>query len=267
MPFGRAAVLTMAALIVGLLLAGCKPNAQEPGPTATPTQGEAPAGDNPLTMFLVEQTDKRDMILGEMYMLLDAYRPTDGVGDDSFLAKSALTPFSEVDALLADVMMRSFYLRPQDGGYAYEAQGIEASLINDGQGYAYAARADVDEGAYQRQQAQMDAAGSRVDVWVFDKAAEGGEVETLHMRWLREGEAVVVQCRYTQDGGASYDVLRYQVDGATLAFALYAEADGAADEFALSAKGWLAEGYVTRGAYTGEGLEIENGANIIRIAR
>jgi hypothetical protein len=63
--------------------------------------------------------DTKDTLLGKMYERLDTYKPKSGEPDYSGLAQTALAPFTNADALMADVFSVSFSMQKQaDGSYA-----------------------------------------------------------------------------------------------------------------------------------------------------
>ncbi len=251
------------AVVFGLFtFAGCKDVAETETQTPQPTQTmQVGTGNNPFTVLVVEQTDQKDSLLGEMGFLLDSYQPKENETDYTGLAVTVLTPFSEVDGLLSDVLVLSFCLQTQqDGRYSYNHNGQEAALIKDGQSYEYSGMVtnESDAQSHQRQSAHFAADGSRMTLEIYDKANNRGEIRTLFMQWVREDDVVRVQCHFTINGGESYDILRYQVEDDALIFAIYEQVESAPDLFALSSEELFEQGYVTYGIYANGTATIQN---------
>lgn len=264
------------ALAIGLLLvmsglAGCKPNTVKgettPKPTATQ---QAPTGKNPLTPMLVEQTDQKDMLVGEMAEMLDTYRPKSGEPDYTQLARTAAVPFFDVGGLLSDVLVLSFSLRDDgDGSYSYAKELEQATLEKSGDNWLYSGKAFErgKDDTYQRQSALFSSDGARMALQVFEKTANHSEVITLNLQWVREGTGTIVQCMYTKDNGDSYTILRYRVDRAALTYAVYENAGQAPDLFTMLPDEVFAQGYVTYGTFANGTVVIQNQKHTLTVTK
>jgi hypothetical protein len=267
----RITVLAIGCLLVMSGLTGCKPNTAKgettPKPTATQ---QAPTGKNPLTPMLVEQTDQKDLLVGEMAEMLDTYRPKSGEPDYTQLARTAAVPFFDVGSLLSDVLVLSFSLKDDgDGSYSYAKELEQASVKKSGDSWLYSGKsfAAGKEDTYQRQSALFSPDGTRMAVQVYEKTANHSEVVTLNMQWLREGTGTLVQCVYTKDDGDSYTILRYRVDRAALTYAVYENAEQAPDLFTMLPDEVFAQGYVTYGTFANGTVVIQNENHTLRVTK
>jgi len=250
------------ALATGLFaFSGCKESDAPKGGSSQPTQMQPVGGaGNPLTSLLVAQTDERDALLGAIAQLLDAYEPGEDGPDYSGLTATVLTPFSEADGPLSDVLLLSFYLSANpDGSYSYAKEGEYAQLTVSGQYMAYSGKQQSeDEGAYQRQSAVFTSDGSQMTVEVFQKEQNADEIRTLYLQWIREGEATRVQCCYTTNGGETTNAIRYLTQGNSMTFAIYEGIEQCEDLFSIAVGELIPPGYITHAVYAEGIVTIQN---------
>ena len=239
------------AMLLTLALAGCK-SAQQPE-QPQPAVTVAPAGqkgDNPLSKTLVALLEQKDLALGQLGMKLETYAPKEGQADYSNLMVSVQSPFAEVDALLADVVLDAFELQPQgDGTYAISDAERTASLVLKEGVYQYTCSvpvpAEVDgEGGQageetqktdaldnQKQNVQMYADASAMTILLYDHSENAStDVLTLWMQTRATAQGFVAQCYFTRNNGDTYDLLCYEVVGEdSIRYAIYDDVEKPAD--------------------------------------
>lgn len=246
----RCMAYALAAALVVLALAGCK-QAEQPE-QAQPTATVAPSGqkgDNPLSKALVALLEQKDLALGQLGMKLETYTPQEGQPDYTNLMVSVQSPFTEVDALLADVVLDAYELQPQaDGSYAVSDAERTASLVLKDGVYQYTCSEPVTdeaggEGAdgaqpqttdgldNRKQSVQMQPDASAMTIYLYDHTENASsDVMTLWMQTRTTAQGFVAQCYFTRNNGDTYDLLCYEVAGQdTLRYAIYDDVEEPAD--------------------------------------
>lgn len=240
------------AVLLTLALAGCKSAQQPEQPQLTATAAPSgQKGENPLSKTLVALLEQKDLALGQLGMKLETYTPKEGQADYSNLMVSVQSPFAEVDALLADVVLDAFELQPQtDGSYAVSDTERTASLVLKDGVYQYTCSAPVPDEAgggegedgdpqtqpagaldNQKQSVQLQPDASAMSILLYDHTENASaDVLTLWMQTRSTAQGFVAQCYFTRNNGDTYDLLCYEVMGQdSIRYAIYDDVEKPAD--------------------------------------
>ncbi len=262
-------VIAFALFFLAAGFMGCKSAPKASAPVLTPQpSGQVQYEKNPFTVLLVQEMDAKDTLLGRIAERLDTYKPKAGQTDFSGLAKTALSPFTKVDSLMADVFSVSMIMQKQaDGSYAFDQNGKQASLKANGQQMEYAAKvADAqDQTVYTRQIATYLADGNRMTVQVFDKAKNRGEITIVCMQWIKDGASRRMQYYYTEDDGDTYNLLRVQITDYSLIFAIYEQVSEMPNLFTLPSQDLFKTGYITYATFENNTVTIQNGSQTLTV--
>ncbi|MBQ9988596.1 MAG: hypothetical protein IJP30_02550 [Clostridia bacterium] len=250
-------------VLVLLTAAACKPAANAPAPTPTPTFVQAfsdKKGDSPLTKALVAFIGEKDTQLGEMMMHMES--SIDRTNDDrlSALPLTIQIPFTEVDGILSEVLMLSYYMTMQDdSSYRYEnAQtGEKALLTMLGGAWQYTGWIGSDS-ASAAQTGVVSSSGDQITLTVCEQKEL--PVIRLQLEMAAGALGTRVRCAYSTDQGDTYQFLAFSLDTGSFRFAIYEDIDPLNELFwgDIWLSSFFPEGAQTAGTWNGSTVTLIN---------